>query len=124
MFCNKKPTVIAFTKKLTCPPCQLLEPTVQKLMEQDGDKFYVIQIDASDHKRSMFLDLFGIQSVPTILVYFPHADIYIQYDGERDVESIVKFVCDNEKNERNNWDATVWTQIPSGYDGEFCSKPV
>ncbi len=119
MFRQDKPTILIFTSVVTCGPCQRFEPAIKQLLAQSGVSFYVIQIDQSDNlERAKFRGLFGVGSVPTVLIYFPRTNKFVHYEetGEdaRTVEAIANFVKEHASKSVHH--LTVWTHVPKNVD--------
>ncbi len=91
--CNKIPTIIAFTAKEWCHPCQLFEPTIEILKKKhDGINHHITQCDQSDDILGKYIESFSVGGFPTVMIYLPSKGKFVLYSGKRDETEIKKFI--------------------------------
>ncbi len=124
--CNKIPTIVAFTAKTWCNPCQRFEPELEKLKtKHDGINHHTVQCDQSDSILGKYIESFSIEGYPTIMIYLPHPkNKFVLYDGKREEMEIKKFI--KKAVDTPIEDLVVWTKIPQDIEfvdhGDSCAK--
>jgi len=88
--CDTLPTIVAFTAKNWCGPCQRLEPELMKL--KDNLKFHFLQCDDSEVFGKQQMLEFGIGGFPTLMIYVPKINKFI-ICNKRDAISIGEYAC-------------------------------
>jgi thiol-disulfide isomerase/thioredoxin len=82
---KKKPTLIAFTAKEWCGPCQMFETQLPKLREF-SDIFAIEQVDESTSQQTIYA--WGIKGYPTLLLFTPTYEKFYVFSGEKKAEKI------------------------------------
>jgi thiol-disulfide isomerase/thioredoxin len=83
---NSKPTVYLF-KAEWCGHCQTFKPTWDGLQEKYRNKYHFITYDSDKNSRE--IKEWNVGGFPTI--YFKNGNNATEYNGPRDVNSLVKF---------------------------------
>ena len=94
--CKDHFTVLVFTGITWCGNCKRMEPELEKLRRMKHDDFDFMHFDDVDTsggvwKPSKYVPLFknfGVVGVPTILIYNPFKNTFLQYDGPRTASDI------------------------------------
>jgi thioredoxin 1 len=60
------PVMVDFTA-VWCGPCKMLEPIVEQLSEQWGDKVKVVKLDVDDNSNLAMK--YGVMGVPTLILF-------------------------------------------------------
>lgn len=81
-----------------CGYCNKFKSTWEKLYNDPKYTKFMHKIDCDDPKYAKIVDKFGISSYPTI-VYSPNGIRdnvgSIDYNGNMEMQSVKKFICDN-----------------------------
>jgi protein disulfide-isomerase-like protein len=89
----KNPTLLFFHADW-CGHCQRFMPIFDKFSKNiNGGKLNIVKFDADKEKN--YVKSFGIQGFPSILLYEPNTKRFIDYNGDRTITDLVKFVNEN-----------------------------
>lgn len=106
-----KPTLLLFTAKNWCHPCQELEQHIPNLKQTN--EFYVIQTDESTEKDTILR--WRIGGYPTILIYAPSTNTFYEYQSSRSAEPITRAVIKvKETGPNENVTFSVWPKPTTG----------
>jgi len=95
----KNPTLLFFHADW-CGHCVRFMPTFDKFAKNiNGGKLNIVKFNAD--KDPNYIKSFNVEGFPTILLHVPKENKYINYNGDRSITDLVKFV-----NENNNIDIT------------------
>lgn len=86
--CANCPTLVVLSRK-TCHYCKLFYPELEKLVAADGEaegRLHVVHLEKGEHPEAG--SAFGIQGFPTILIYAPTFNKFVEYRGERTADAI------------------------------------
>lgn len=65
---KEKPVVIKFSTNW-CPPCKQIKPIFEEVAQLRADRAYFAAIDIEAFTDKTTLNSFGVQSIPTIIVF-------------------------------------------------------
>lgn len=78
-----------------CGHCQRFKPTYTTLSQQLGNSFRTVAIEESELKKSPELSkALEFQYFPTIKFFDQNGMILGSYEGNRDIPSILKHICE------------------------------
>lgn len=128
--CKKIPTLVAFTAKEWCPPCQRFEPEIEKLKKHEGINFHFIQCDQSFPLLTKYINSFEIGGYPSVLVYLPHIDKFVEYKDLKEsvkLEIFIKKISNMSFEELNKNQYEIWSKVPMDDiqfidHGDSCAK--
>lgn len=63
---GNKPVVVDFFAEW-CGPCKMMPPVLKEVKDKAGDKITVLKMDIDKNPR--YAQQFGIQSVPTLMIF-------------------------------------------------------
>lgn len=118
-FCKDIPTIIILTQKATCGHCKDLEVyIVPTLIKLNGPKIHVVHYDSGD-KDKVIQTFEALETVPTILIFYPKQLKLIKYTGPRDtkqgqktVNDIVNFAINREYDSNQD---LIYFPLPKNY---------
>jgi thioredoxin 1 len=82
---NEKPSAVLF-KTEGCPYCRAMEPVMEQIADEFGDKLKIVIIDALENQEKS--DEYGIQAVPQLL-FFKEGMIVDSMLGARPKEEVI-----------------------------------
>ena len=76
-----------------CNPCRVLKPIMEKISNEMADKlnFYYMDIDSSPSTPV----LFGIRSVPTLILFDKNGEVVNQKIGATTKENVLSWINEN-----------------------------
>ena len=72
-----------------CGPCKMMHPVLEQLKEEMGDSLRIIKIDID--KNEALMDAYGIQSVPTLMLFCKGEQLWRQ-SGAMSLSDLKKVV--------------------------------
>ena len=91
--------IVVFTMQ-GCGHCQHFSPTFEKFSDNiNKSKLNIVKFEADKNKK--YIESFQIQGFPTLMLHDPKTNKFIDYNGNRTITDLVKFV-----NESVNIDIT------------------
>jgi thioredoxin 1 len=82
---NVKPSAVLF-KTEGCPYCRAMEPVMEQIADEYGDRIKIVIIDALENQEKS--DEYGIQAVPQLL-FFKEGMIIDSMLGARPKEEVI-----------------------------------
>jgi len=77
-----------------CGHCQSFMPTFDKFSENiNKNKLNIIKFNADTNKK--YVSAFNVEGFPTLLLHDPNSKRFIDYNGDRSMGDLVKFVNEN-----------------------------
>lgn len=87
------PTLLLFHADW-CGHCQHFKPTFEKFSNAiDKSKLNIIKFNADTDKK--YVESFKISGFPALLLNDPKTKRFIEYNGDRSINDLIKFVNEN-----------------------------
>ena len=87
------PTLILF-HATWCGHCKTFMPTFDKFAENvNNSKVNLVKFNADKDKK--YITAFNVEGFPTLMLHDPKSQKYIEYNGDRSMGDLVRFVNQN-----------------------------
>ena len=87
------PTLMLF-HATWCGHCKTFMPTFDKFSENvNNSKVNIVKFNADKDKK--YISAFNVEGFPTLMLHDPKSQKFIEYNGDRSMGDLVKFVNQN-----------------------------
>ncbi len=90
---KEKPVVVDFWASW-CMPCRILGPIIEKVSEENPDKFVLAKMDVEGNQ--VMPQVYGIMSIPNVKM-FRNGEVVAEFVGAMPKESVSKWIAQNAK---------------------------